>query len=358
MKIALLGCKGTTLDLLSAALRGGDLRIDEVVTLPEEVAERNRVAFYRAPEILELAQGSGIPVRMVRSYNLGDDDDLSYFETAGIDLLIALGWERLVPASVLNTLGRFAVGMHGSPFGLPRGRGRSPLNWSLITAQTRFVTYLFRYDPGVDSGAILGSRTFDINAHDDIAALHMKNRIAMYQLLKAFVPLIERGDAPMTPQATEGVTYYPKRKASDGGIDWRHATLGIYNLVRAVAPPYPAAFCFHRGNRLSVLEARPFDAQLFGKEIEPGTVVDVSRSLGSFVVKTTDGSLLVRRFEGVDVDDISVGDVLEGVDQEAVMRDIVTRYPEGTPDEEKEIRTSERGGERGCEGQNGRRDGS
>ena len=251
---------------------------------------------------------------------------------------MTLGWERLVPGAVLESLGQFAVGMHGSPFGLPRGRGRSPLNWSLITCQSRFVTYLFRYDPGVDSGAILGSRTFEIGIHDDIATLHMKNRIAMYQLLVALVPLIERGEAPLTPQATEGVTYYPKRKASDGGIDWRHSTLGIYNLVRAVAPPYPAAFCFHRGRKLSVLEARPFDTALFESGMKPGTVLDVSPSLGSFVVKTTDGSLIVRRFEGVDVGELAAGDVLEGVDQEAVMRDIVTRYPDGTPDAEKEIK--------------------
>ncbi|MCK5595905.1 MAG: hypothetical protein KAJ04_00525, partial [Candidatus Eisenbacteria sp.] len=110
------------------------------------------------------------------------------------------------------------------------------------------------------------------------------------------------------------------------------------NLVRAVAPPYPAAFCFHEGRKLLVLEAYPFDSWLFEQGIEPGTVVDVSRSLGSFVVKTTDGSLVVKCSEGVDVSEIAVGDVLEGVDQEAVMRDIVTRYPEGTRDDEKEIR--------------------
>ena len=338
MKIALLGCKGTTLDLLGAVLQGGDFGIDEIVTLPPDLAERNHVAFYRGPEIAKLAEANGILVTTVRSYNLKDSDDQAHFDSAGIDLLVTLGWERLVPEAVLESLGRFAVGMHGSPFGLPRGRGRSPLNWSIITSQSRFVTYLFRYDSGVDSGAILGSRTFEISTHDDIAALHMKNRISMYQLLVTLVPLIERGEAPLTPQATKGVTYYPKRKASDSGIDWRHSTLGIYNLVRAVAPPYPAAFCFHDGRKLSVLEAHPFDSSLFEKGIEPGTVVDVSRSLDSFVVKTTDGSLIVRCFEGVDLSEITVGDELEGVDQEAVMRDIVTRYPEGTRDDEKEIR--------------------
>ncbi len=338
MKTALLGCKGTTLDLLSAAIEGGGFAVDQVVTIPPELAERNHVAFYRGPELTALAESHGIPVHTVRSYHLKDEEDQAFFETSGIDLLISLGWERLVPAPVLNALGRYAVGMHGSPFGLPRGRGRSPLNWSLITCQSRFITCLFRYDPGIDSGAILGTRTFDITIHDTIATLHMKNRIAMHQLLTAMVPLIERDEALLKPQGNEGATYYPKRTASDGGIDWRHATLGIYNLVRAVAPPYPAAFCFHEGEKLLVTEAYPFDAMLFDPGIEPGTVVDVSRSLGSFVVKTVDGSLLVKRFEGVRLDAISIGDVLGGVDQEEVMRDIVSRYPEGLPDDRKEIR--------------------
>ena len=72
------------------------------------------------------------------------------------DLLCALGWGRLVPEAVLQMLGKFACGMHGSAFGLPRGRGRSPMNWSIITGHNRFITSLFRYTPGMDDGDILG----------------------------------------------------------------------------------------------------------------------------------------------------------------------------------------------------------
>ena len=338
MKIALLGSKGTTLDLLRAALQSGDFSIQEVVTLPPDLAERNHVAFYRGPAIAELAQTNGIPVQWVSSYNLKDEADQSYFDAAGIDLLVVLGWERLVPGAVLESLGKFAVGMHGSPYGLPRGRGRSPLNWSIITGQSTFTTSLFRYDAGVDSGAVLGSRTFEIGPSDDIASLHTKNRISMHQLLVTFIPLIERGEVSLTPQADTGATYYPKRKASDGGIDWRHSTERICALVRAVAPPYPCAYCFHKERKLLVMEAHPFDSLLFVSDVAPGVVVDVSPALGSFVVKTVDGSLLVKRFDGVALGDIKVGDVLEGVDQEAIMRDIVTRYPERTLESEKEIK--------------------
>lgn len=52
MKTALLGCKGTTLDLLNHIVSQKDFHVDLVITLPEHVAKKNNVAFYRAGDIL------------------------------------------------------------------------------------------------------------------------------------------------------------------------------------------------------------------------------------------------------------------------------------------------------------------
>ncbi len=338
MKIALLGSKGTTLDLLHAVIAGRDFDIDLVVTLPEPIANRNRVAYYSGHELVEYCRAHGMPVHFVRSYDLKDRADVEFFREAAIDLLLVIGWERLLPAEVLLSLGRIACGMHGSSYGLPKGRGRSPLNWSILTEQNRFITYLFRYSPSVDDGSIIGFKVFDINPFDTIATLHLKNRIAMYHLLRTYVPLIAADKAVYWPQPPEQITFYPKRNPEDGLIDWTQRTLQVYNLIRAVAPPYPPAYCFHQGKTLYITEAYPFESTMFHSSIQPGTVVDISLSLGCFVVKTADGTLLVKKFEGVSVEEISVGDVLEGGSQAEILRQIAQRYHEGVTDEEKEIR--------------------
>jgi methionyl-tRNA formyltransferase len=337
MKIALLGCKGTTLDLLNSIVVEKSFNIDLVITLPEYIAEKNNVAFYRANDILDYCKQHAIPTHIVQSYHLKDSEDIQFFKEAEIDLLLVIGWERIVPVDILNALGRFACGMHGSAYGLPKGRGRSPLNWSLITAHNKFITYLFRYTPLTDDGHIIGFKVFDINPFDTIATLHVKNRIAMFQLLRMYVPLIEKDEVTFLPQPPEKTTYYPKRTPDDSGIDWSQTTLQIHNLIRAVAPPYPHAYCYHDGKKAFIFEAYPFETGLFHHSIKPGTIVDVSLSLEHFVVKTVDGTLIVKKFSGLRIGDIKVGDVLEGVNQSDILQQIAQRYPKNIADDEKEI---------------------
>jgi hypothetical protein len=65
--------------------------------------------------------------------------------------------------------------------------------------------------------------------------------------------------------------------------------------------------------------------------------VDVSLSLEHFVVKTVDGTLIVKKFSGLRIGDIKVGDVLEGVNQSDILQKIAQRYPKNIADDEKEI---------------------
>ena len=337
MKITLMGCKGTTLDLLNNIISEKALNIDLVITLPENLGEKHGVAFYRGSEIVNYCKDKSIPVHVVKSYNLKDQADLKFFKEAQIDLLLVIGWERIVPDEVLKTLGRFACGMHGSPYGLPRGRGRSPMNWALITGHNRFVTNLFKYDPFIDAGNIIGFQVFEINKFDTISSLHIKNRIAMYQLIRTYLPLIAKDQVVFKPQPPLKPTFYPKRIPTDSGIDWNLNTLQIYNLIRAVSPPYPPAFCYHKNEKVFLLEVFPFDTALFDSAIKPGTIVDISVASNEFVIKTKDGSLLVKKFTGLTTADIQIGDMLQGVDSDTILQEIVKRYHDNTPLDQREI---------------------
>ena len=46
--------------------------------------------------------------------------------------------KRLIPIDILEQFSVGAFGMHGSSMDLPLGRGRSPLNWSLIEGRKFF----------------------------------------------------------------------------------------------------------------------------------------------------------------------------------------------------------------------------
>src|SRR3989338_7611323 len=79
-------------------------------------------------------------------YWLKIDHCITISPKKGIDQKVA-GYMDLRP--FLKSLSVGAFGMHGSSKPLPFGRGRSPINWSLIQDKKIFYTHLFQYLPGV-----------------------------------------------------------------------------------------------------------------------------------------------------------------------------------------------------------------
>jgi hypothetical protein len=78
MKTAILGCKGTTLDLLDRLRRHGRVTVDLVVRLSELIAAWNRAACFGGGRLRAEAEAAGIPVHDVRSYAMTDPDDAAF----------------------------------------------------------------------------------------------------------------------------------------------------------------------------------------------------------------------------------------------------------------------------------------
>ena len=149
-------------DVLEALLDAG-APVDELVTIPPEMAERHGVCKYA--HLQDVGEAHGIPVYHPEEYAM-TEADYDHFATRDADLLVVNGWQRLIPAEVLETFTHGALGNHGSAMGLPKGRGRSPLNWSLIQGYDRFLLSVIRLAPGADDGDVVTTRKFDLNEFD------------------------------------------------------------------------------------------------------------------------------------------------------------------------------------------------
>jgi methionyl-tRNA formyltransferase len=296
-KIAIVGCKHTTKDLILGLRRHG-IRLAHCVTITPEKGTEQKVAGYY--DLRPFLHEIGLPYTIAQKYSLKSEQDHETLLALGLDMLLVMGWQRLIPDWWLESLSSGAFGMHGSSKPLPHGRGRSPMNWSLIQNKQIFYTHLFQYKPGVDDGPIAGVQTFDITVHDTCHTLHFKNLVAMIQLCARVVPELLSGTANLSLQPHGRATYYPKREAEDGLIYWSDSTLEIYNLIRAVTRPFPGAFTFldnDAANKVFLWRGIPFDTQLRWPNAVPGEIVEVFYD-GSFVVKTQDSTLLVVESEG------------------------------------------------------------
>jgi methionyl-tRNA formyltransferase len=311
-RVGVFGAKHTTRDLI-AGLHRLRHRVDHCVTISPEKAKDQHVAGYL--DLRPYLSEQRIACTVANRYSLKSDADREMLTALGLDVVLVMGWQRLLPDWLLASLSVGAFGMHGSSKPLPHGRGRSPMNWSIIQGKTKFYTHLFQYLPGVDDGPIVGVQTFDIYPWDDCHSLHLKNLVAMTHLCARSLPAMLDGSLTTTPQPPGEPTYYPKRSAEDGLIYWEDATDDIYNLIRAVTHPFPGAFTYIAGDpqrKLTIWRGQPFDSRLTWPGARPGEVLEVFYD-GSFVVATGDGSLLVTQCDGEPSPPVQVGDRLDGL---------------------------------------------
>ncbi len=292
-RVAVFGCKHTTAFMIDALLADG-VAIDQLITIDPRLAAAHEVADYC--DLRELAAARSLPLYQARSYGLKSDEDQRALAGFGIDLAFVIGWQRLLPGPVLQSLRIGAFGMHGSSQNLPIGRGRSPMNWSLIEGRSQFYTNLFRYDDQVDAGDVVDTLVFSIRPSDTAETLHFKNTLAMKRLIERNLEALLTGEVRLQPQADLVPTYYPKRSPADSLIDWRWDIAQIDRFIRAVAPPFNGAFAFRDGDQVVLQRAAIFETDLvdFGQRAQPaGSVLEVFPN-GKFLLRCVGGLLLVH----------------------------------------------------------------
>lgn len=279
--------------------------VELVITISSQVLMKNQVSGFKGLGVL--TEKYGIPVHEADSYFLTDDKTKHLMEENEFEIGISMGWQRLIPAAVLERFAYGVYGFHGNCGYLPFGRGRSPLNWSIINGDTRFNLNLFRYDEKADSPNVFATEMFSITPHDDIRTAQYKNLICSKNLIRRLLKAYQEGNIVIRTESRDFDSWYNKRTAADGKIDFHDRTRNIYNLIRGVAAPFPGAFAVCGGVKVTVWEAHPFDEMIDFSAYAPGEVIDVFD--GRPVVRTVDGSLLIDRYEGEKI--LLAGDLLE-----------------------------------------------
>ncbi|MDO8873702.1 MAG: formyltransferase family protein [Methanoregula sp.] len=291
-KLVMCGCHFAGYKIIESLLEEG-IQFEYFVTLSEEQAQKFNVSEYKNFE--SLAKQYNIPVYYPIDYSLKNNEDYNFFNKHKFDLLIQGGWQRLFPKNVLDTLNIGAIGGHGSSDFLPKGRGRSPLNWSLIEGKKRFIMHLFFIKPGVDDGDIIDTEMFDINDFDDIRTLYMKNVIVTKRMLIRSLPKIIDGTISVKKQ--DGIpSYYKKRSPADGLINWENMDVWqIYNFVRAQTRPYPGAYGYINEKCIKIWRCQVFDTRINYSDAKYGECVESFDN--NLIINCRGGLLLIEDYE-------------------------------------------------------------
>ena len=109
--------------------------------------------------VKQLALGLTIPVYQHKS--LKAPEVQAEFADLKTDLAILAFVTRIVPLEVINTPRLGSICFH--PSLLPKYRGGSAINWTLIKGETKTGITLFWTDAGIDTGPILLQKEVEIS---------------------------------------------------------------------------------------------------------------------------------------------------------------------------------------------------
>jgi methionyl-tRNA formyltransferase len=234
----------------------------------------------------ELAHQHGIAVFETAAFDAAWQARIAAMQPA---ILYSFFYRNLLPAALLNIAPLGSFNLHASL--LPKYRGRSPVNWMIINGEREAGVTLHHMIARADAGDIVAQRAVEIAEDDTALTLYRKLVPLGAAIIREYHPLIVSGLAPRRAQNLSAGSYFGRRQPEDGRIDWNWPARRIFNLVRGVTHPYPGAFCFIGGRKLTVWQARV--ARDEGKWGESGRII---RAGGETVeVAAGEGSLLVLR---------------------------------------------------------------
>ena len=290
------------------------LHVAAVVTHRDDPHEDR---WYRTPA--EAAAYLGIPVHY--SEDLGQPpsgaarDEALHALASDLapDLILSVFYRDLLPAPVLETARLAALNLH--PSLLPAYRGRAPINWVLVNGESRTGVSLHHMIGRADAGDLVGQREIAIAPRETALSLYRKVEQEGVALLAAALPQVLAGTAPRLVQDLTLSSYFGRRRPDDGRIDWSWPAARVDALVRAVAPPWPAAFAELEGRRVEIHQGAPAEplapasasaappaagagaASAARPAIAPGSV---RRAEGKVWVATGDRWFEVQRAAGLD----------------------------------------------------------
>jgi len=203
--------------------------------------------------VAQVAQDHGIPILWDAAL-----DASAEFERLGRlspDLIFSFYFRRLIPMRLLGLAKLGAFNMHGSL--LPRYRGRAPVNWAIARGETETGATLHHMVAKPDAGDIVDQERVPIDFEDTAAIVGERVVEAACRILDRRFEALMTGTAPRRPQDESQASYFGRRTPEDGAFSWEWNAREIADLVRAVAPPYPGAFCaYGDARRLYVWRAR------------------------------------------------------------------------------------------------------
>lgn len=215
---------------------------------------------------------------------------LDTYRNVNADLNVLPYCSQFIPMEVINYPRYKSICYH--PSILPRHRGASSINWTLICGDKRAGLSIFWADDGLDTGPILLQKETDVLIDDTVDTLYKRflYPVGVTSVARA-VDMVADGSAPRIVQTEKGATYDPMlNKPELQKIDWTKTGLELHNFIRGM-DSVPGASCHLKlpGNG-EYQEALLFGSSLWSSDKPEGQEIQIEGATPGLIHE--DGLLL------------------------------------------------------------------
>jgi len=255
--------------LLCALSKSEYIKIRLVVTQADKKGDRERMT---APPIKNEAERLHLPV--LQPTSLTDPAFVKKFKKANIDVCILFAYGSIIPATLLDIPPYGWVNVH--PSLLPKYRGASPIQWTILNGDTKGGISLIQMDEGIDTGPLIDQWAFPVDPRETATTLSKKvsEKAALWipQRVKNYC----EGTAEPYNQATQGESQTRRLTKADGHINWSKNASKIGRRIRAYTP-WPGTYSLADAQRIKILEA--VEAGPAKTSLPPGTTEQINGKL-------------------------------------------------------------------------------
>lgn len=255
----------------------------------------------------EAAADRGTPV--FQPENVNAPEALDALRALRPDVCVVAAYGQLLSADLLAIPRLGAINLHASL--LPKYRGAAPVQYAVLKGEAETGVTIFRIEPKLDAGPILGVARTPIRPKETAGDLETRLAELSVPLTRQVLEQLETGTATMQRQEPAQVTKAPRLKKTDGLIDWRRPTAEIGWHVRGMQPwPNPFTFLHQTGRsplRMLVLDVEPGEPTTAAP---PGTIVRVEKD--RLFVRAGDGTVELLRLRPDGKRDMTAAEFLHG----------------------------------------------
>jgi len=262
-----------------------------IITYKRSIHQRDQILLQgnrNYEDVFEFCETMGI--KLIEAENVNDDIIIEQLVSANVNIVFSMKSRWIIKKRFIEIFKGNVINIHQG--NLPFERGGTTASQRILNDVKKVGVTIHVITPNIDAGAILYKETTDLKlsrpTQDDMNDVNMSLSIKV--LVQLLDDLENCREIKESFQDNDKAIYLPQLYTElNGAIDWSWTAEEIERFVRTFGPPFPGAFTFYDGKKISILKSY----------VEKSSIKFHPFYAGRIIGKKSDGSVKIATIEDI-----------------------------------------------------------